>query len=222
MSLRDELAGRPAEAPRPAPYRILAPAGWQRVPASALPEVFGELAVDRLKQAGRPDLVLQMRGMLSQLRRQMRSAHVFEAYLPPLIDGTPQPAVLTAAPFVRPVDVPWDAAVARAAGTAEVVEPEFTETFMWRWVKDAAGGPGGAGEPTIRTRAHHYVIPVAKDDAERRGLHFVHTVLATDEQVAPVSPAQVTPARLTEALLDTGDLILSTFRWSAATPCAAR
>ena len=66
MTLREELIGRPAAPPRPAPYRLLAPAGWRRVPADVLTDVFGETAVERLKDADRPDLVLQMRGMLSQ------------------------------------------------------------------------------------------------------------------------------------------------------------
>ncbi|MFL2000222.1 MULTISPECIES: hypothetical protein [unclassified Microbacterium] len=213
MTLREELIGRRAAPPRPAPYRLLAPAGWRRVPAEVLTDVFGETAVERLKEAGRPDLVLQMRGMLSQLRRSLRSTHVFEAYLPPTLDGDPQPAVLTVAPFVRPSDVSWAGAVARAARGAEVVQPDFTATPMWRWANDHSDRRG-TEEPAIRTRAQHYVVPVGVDASERRGLHFVHTVLAADDTQPALSDDALTPTRLTELLLETGDVILSTFRWT--------
>lgn len=212
MSLRDELAGRTIAPPRPAPYRLLAPAGWQRVPAEALSEVFGEAAVARFKEAGRPDFVLQMRGMLSQLRSSLRAARVFEAYLPPLIDGNLQPAAITVAPFVRPVEVSWEDAVARAARGAEVVVPDFTETRMWRWSKDQSD-QRGSDDPAIRTRAAHYVVPVSTDGDERRGLYFVNTVLVADDTRPAASPEEITPTRLTEALVETGDVILATFRW---------
>lgn len=212
MSLRDELLGRTVTPPRPAPYRLLAPAGWQRVPATALADVFGEVAVDRLKEAGRPDFVLQMRGMISQLRSSLRSTRVFEAYLPPLLDGSPQPAVLTVAPFVRPADVQWEPAVARAARGADIAQPDFTETPMWRWAKDNSE-QRGSDEPALRTRAQHYVVPVSTEGDERRGLHFVHTVLVADDPRPALSSDEITPKRLTEVLLETGDVILGTFTW---------
>lgn len=206
-------------APEPASYRLLCPAGWRRVPPAALADVFGEIAVAKLKEAGRPDLVLQMRGMVSQLRASMRATHVFDAYLPPLIDGNPQPAVLTVAPFARPEGVSWTDAVARAGRNAAVDIPEFTETRMWRWTRDESS-ERSAEDPAIRTRVRHYVVPASEDEAERRGLHFVHTVLVADDPHPAISEKQATPSRVTEVLLETGDVILGTLRW--VTPATTR
>lgn len=212
MSLRDELLGVERTPTAPTPYRLLCPTGWRRVPTSVLADEMAESVVAKFKEAGRPDLVLQMRGLVSQLRSALRSSRAFDAYLPPLIQGQPLPAVLTVAPLVRPLDVSWDAAIGRLARHAPVDVPEFTETPMWRWTRDEqmAGEPG---EPVLRTRVRHYVVPVAGEDDTRRALHFVFTVMNLDGMSPPGEPADDGAAAITEALLETGDVILSTMRW---------
>ncbi|MFK4834635.1 hypothetical protein ACI3KY_02780 [Microbacterium sp. ZW T2_14] len=218
MSLRDELLGVEKPAPTaPTPYRLLCPAGWRRVPTSVLADEMAEAAVARFKEAGRPDLVLQMRGMISQLRSALRASRAFDAYLPPLIRGNPLPAVLTVAPFVRPAEVSWDAAIRRLARNAPVDMPEFTETTMWRWTRDEQMD-GEPGEPALRTRVRHYVVPVEGEADTRRALHFVFTVMNLDGVSLPDEPAAPDAAAVTEVLLETGDVILSTMRWVAPKP----
>lgn len=218
MSLRDEIVGAAPPAPKSAtPYRLLCPTGWRQVPPSVIADDLAESVVARFKEAGRPDLVLQMRGLISQLRSALRSSRAFDAYLPPVIHGNPLPAVLTVSPLVRPADVTWEAALGRLARSASVDVPEFTTTRMWRWTRDERMN-GQPGEPALCTRVRHYVVPVAGEGETRRALHFVFTVMDLQAMAPATEAAPSEAASMTEALLETGDVILSTMRW--LTPAA--
>ncbi|MBU4464918.1 MAG: hypothetical protein KKH75_03620, partial [Actinobacteria bacterium] len=117
-SLREELGARPNAA---TPYTILCPPGWRRVaPSDVADGAAAQSALAAMKSAGRADLVLQVRGMLSRYRAAVRESNAFDAYLAPLIDGVPIPASMIVAPLVLPPGVSWEQALARLSRGADV------------------------------------------------------------------------------------------------------
>jgi hypothetical protein len=197
--LRAELGGRPVAA---TPYTILCPPGWQRVPPTALVEGPGpDRAVAQLKSAGRADLVLQLRGMLTRLRVAISESKAFDAYVAPLVDEAPLPAAMIVSPFVLPDTVSWEMALTRLAKGAVVEQADFTETPMWFWRRgESLADDGGA----VTARASHYLVPVADDGEARRALHFQYSVL---------QPAEGADADVFGPLAVLGDLMMSTMRW---------
>lgn len=200
-SLREELGGTPDT--RPTPFTLLCPPGWRRVSATSLAEHAGAAALEStLREAARPDLLLQWRRLQASYRTAVRDAGVFRAYLAPQLDGIPLPAVLLVAPLVLPGTTPWDAALRRIARTADVVDAPFTETPMWMWRTPERFADAHS---VMVGQSSHYVVP-APEAAARRALHFHFTVLVADDPGA---------RELIEPLLATGDLIMSTMRWKA-------
>lgn len=198
-SLREELGG--GQVTTATPYTILCPPGWRRLPAAALAdEAMTASAMSQLKAAGRPDLILQFRGMLARYRAAIRQSGAFQAYLAPLADGIPIPAVMLVAPFVLPDTTTWDMALLRLARGAEVVSADFTETPMWVWRQSERTGDEDAA---MIGRSSHYLVPTAEEGA-RRALHFHFTTLVADDPQAHA---------LVEPLVQIGDLIMSTMRW---------
>lgn len=197
--LRAELAGRPATA---TPYTILCPPGWQRIPPSDLVE---GAAVDRalatIKSTGRADLMLQYRGILSRLRTALRESKAFDAYLAPITEDGPIPAMMVVSPFVLPGGITWDQALLRLSKGAQVEDADFTETPMWFWRRDEAV-PESDGQ--FVASASSYIVPVPDEGPAGRALHFRFTVLAPPGDTAPDG---------LHALTAIGDLMMSTMRW---------
>lgn len=202
-SLREELGGAPVTTATP--YTILCPPGWRRMPAAALADdAMTASALSQLKAAGRPDLIVQLRGMLARYRAAIRESGAFQVYLAPRVDdGIPLPAVILVSPFVLPDTVGWTEALVRLSRGAEVVDADFTETPMWVWRADERTGDEHAA---MVGRSAHYLVPTAEEGA-RRALHFHLTVMVADD---PHAHALVDP------LMATGDLIMSTMRWVSA------
>lgn len=207
ISLRDELAGGVA---RPTPFRILCPPGWRRVTPDELGTELTEVAAERLKSLGRPDLLLQLRSLAAMQQRSMQRANVLEAYLPPLVDGNPIPAVLTVSSFVLPAGSDWGGALNRLAKGSPIAIADFAETAMWVWTREERFED--AEQPVVRSRVRHFVVPVPEGERPTRALHFVFTVLDTGSEPGQDVDA-ATDVSFTELLLETADLILSTMRW---------
>lgn len=198
-ALRDELGGSPSTSATP--YTLLCPPGWRRMPAAALADdAMTAPALAQLKGAGRADLVLQFRGLLTRYRAAIRESGAFQVYLAPTVDGIPLPATILVSPFVLPSATTWDAALLRLGRGSAVEEADFTETRMWVWSGDERMADDAA---VMVGRSTHYLVPTP-EDGSRRALHFQLTVLVAD------SP-ETRP--LVEPLLATGDLIMSTMRW---------
>lgn len=196
-TLRDELTG----SVRPTPYTILMPPGWRKVaPSELTSEDAAASSLRAMREAGRPDLVLQVRGMLSRFRASLRESRAFDAYLPPAVDGVMLPAAMLVAPFVLPSGVDWDAAASRMAKGAEVERPDGTETPMLLWRRAEKVADDAA---TLVGRTSHYLVPVDEPDT-RRALHFQYTVLVADS-------AQIADA--VDTLEGLGDLMMATMRW---------
>jgi hypothetical protein len=196
-TLREELTG----AVRPTLYSILLPPGWRKVaPAELASEDAAAPSLAAMRAAGRPELILQVRGMLSRFRAALRDSRAFDAYLPPAVDGVMLPAGLLVAPFVLPSGVDWDAAASRMAKGAEVERPEGTETSMLVWRRAEKVADDAA---TLVGRTSHYLVPVDEPDT-RRALHFQYTVLVADS-------AQIADA--VDTLEGLGDLMMATMRW---------
>ncbi|WP_169580736.1 MULTISPECIES: hypothetical protein [Microbacterium] len=202
MSLRDDLGGGRAV---PTPYTILCPPGWRRIaPEDLWDGPAKEAALERLKAAGRADLVLQLRGLLAQYRRAAKESKVFEVYVPPSVeDEAPLPAVLQVSPFVLPATTSWDEALARLARGAAVEQADFTETPMWVWRRD---GRVADQETTIASRDSYFMVPVP-EDSPRRALLFQHSVLVPGGEEGPAAA---------ETLVLLGDAIMSTMHWRTA------
>jgi len=201
-SLRDELGAGSAV---PTPYTILLPPGWRRVtPAELFDGDATRATLERMKAAGRADLVLQMRGMLAQYRRAATDSRVFEVYLPPTVDGeSPAPAVLQVSPFVLPSGTTWDEALGRLSQGRSVEVADFTETRMWLWRRD---GRVADSETAMASRDAYFLVPVP-EESPRRALLFHFSVL-----VAPSDEG----AAAAETLVLLGDVIMSTMRWRPA------
>ncbi|WEK13555.1 MAG: hypothetical protein P0Y48_14020 [Candidatus Microbacterium phytovorans] len=198
-SLREELGGEPVTAATP--YTLLCPPGWRRIPAAALADdVTVAPVVAQLKASGRPDLVLAFRAMLVRYRGAVRESGAFRAYLAPLADGIPLPAVMLVSPFVLPDTTTWEMALARLARGSAVGDADFTETPMWVWRGSGRTGDDGA---VLAGRSSHYLVPTAEPGA-RRALYFHFTALAADD---PQTLA------LAETLVRVGDLMMGTMRW---------
>jgi len=198
-SLREELGGAPVTTATP--YTLLCPPGWRRLPAAALADdAMTASALAQLKAAGRPDLIIQFRGMLARYRAAVRESGAFQAYLAPLADGIPLPAVMLVSPFVLPETTTWEMALPRIARGAAVADADFTETPMWVWRGSESTGDEGA---VMVGRSSHYLVPTA-EEGSRRALHFHFTALAADDPQAHA---------LVETLVQIGDLIMSTMRW---------
>lgn len=199
MSLRDELAGA---APKmgATPYSIVCPAGWRRVPPSAL---IGDEAIKRARtsfqQAGRPELFLEYRSMLAQLSSGFAKRGVFEVYLAPLGgEDVPMPALLAVSPLIMPNGVTLDQTLARLARGAPVDRVEGASAPMYRMESRDR-------RDDLRVHNTNYVVPVP-DDPGRRTLLFQYTVLDSgpdDDGFA-------------DALLAIGDVIMASFVWRAA------
>lgn len=200
-SLRDELAG--VKTPQIS-YTLLCPPGWTKVPPAALTEGAGvDSALAAMKAAGRPDLVLQLRTMLAQLKAGLRERGVFEVYVAPEREpGVPLPALLAVSPFVVPQGVTWAAAAARIAkgGTAELA-PADVELHLVRRRSEYRDDSA-----VVRSDELTYLAPVPGGDG-RRALILQYTVLSVDDENA---------AAVAEGLLFTGEAIMSTFRWVSA------
>ncbi len=201
-SLREELGGAPVTTATP--YTILCPPGWRRMPAAALADdAMTSSALAQLKAAGRPDLIVQLRGMLARYRAAIRESGAFQVYLAPLVgEGIPLPAVMLVSPFVLPDTVGWPEALVRLARGAQVDDADFTETPMWVWRAEERTSDEHAG---MVGRSAHYLVPASETGA-RRALHFHFTVMVADDPQAHA---------LVEPLMATGDLIMSTMRWVA-------
>ncbi|MDY0910327.1 hypothetical protein [Microbacterium sp. CFBP9034] len=198
-SLRAELGG---SVPPPTPYSILCPPAWRRVaPSALLEEDTSKALFDTMKGAGRADLVLEMRTMLSQYRRSIRDLNAFDMYLPPLVDGVMIPASLLVSPLVLPTGVDWDAALVRLARGNAVDEADFTETRMWVWRRSDTLRHDSV---ELGIRESTYIVPVPEEAAMRRALRFQFTVLVTPGAGADAE---------TERLLALGDLMMSTMNW---------
>lgn len=200
-SLRDELTGAAQPAAR---YTLLCPPGWSRVPPAVLTdESTVRPALDAMKRAGRADLVLQFRSMLSQLRTSLQERGVFEVYAAPATeDGVPLPAMLAVSPLVIPAGVTWDQALARLA-KGRPVEAAAGEAELHLIRSDSRFSDDAA---TVQSRVLTYVAPVPGGDG-RRALLFQYTVLTVDDEDA---------AQLAEGLVFVGEAIMSTLRWTAA------
>lgn len=211
MSLRDQLAGK---SPLATPFRILCPPGWRRVAPEEITGELTELAAQRLKDLGRPDLLLQLRSLAAEQRRSMLGANVLEAYLPPLAEHHALPAVLTVSTFVLPAGVDWGQALTRLARGASIAIADFAETAMWVWTREERFVD--REQPVIRSRARHFVVPVPEGgDRPTRALQFVFTVLdpgANPDRQDVDATSEILP---TDAMLEVADLILSTLRWLA-------
>lgn len=200
-SLRDELTGVPT--PRVS-YTVLCPPGWAKIPPAALTEGPAvDAALATMKSAGRADLVLQLRSMLSQLRVAMRERGVFEVYVAPEREpGAPLPAVLAVSPFVLPQGVSWEVAVARMAkgGTPERAAGEVELHLVRR------RSEYGDASATVLSEELTYLAPVPGGDG-RRALILQYTVLSVADDNA---------VQLAKGLVITGEAIMSTFRWVEA------
>lgn len=198
-SLRDELTGTTHPA---VSYTLLCPPGWTKVPPAALTEdgaVAG--ALDAMKRAGRADLVLQFRSMLSQLRVSLKERGVFEVYVAPQTEeGVPLPALLTVSPFVLPSGVTWDQALARLARGAGVEQaPGEVLLYLFRGRSEYRDE-----SDAVRSELLTYVAPVPGGDG-RKALLFQYTVLSVDDENA---------AELAKGLVFVGEAIMSTLRWA--------
>lgn len=200
-SLRDELMGE--RAPKVS-YTLLCPPGWTKVPPAALTDeaaIAKALAV--MKDAGRPDLVLQFRSMISRLRVALRERGVFEVYVAPEREpGAPMPAMLAVSPFVLPLGVTWDAALTRFAkgGTVEAAAGEV-ELYVVRRRSEYRDESA-----SVLTDELTFLAPVPEGDG-RRALLLQYSVLSIDDENS---------AEMAKGLLFVGETIMSTFRWVAA------
>ncbi|UYK39555.1 hypothetical protein [Microbacterium terricola] len=194
--------------PGPTPFTLLCPPGWQRIPAEALlAEDATQAVFGAIRDAGRADIALQMRALLTQYRRAIRELRVFEIYLPPVADGVRLPAALMISPVVLPVGVDWDAALVRLSRGLPVEQADFTETPMWVWRREDWFGD----EREVRVREATYFVPVHEDAPARRALRFQYTVL---------TPPTAEGDEAARQLLDIGDLVMSTMRWQQAAATA--
>lgn len=198
-ALRDELGAGPAV---PTPYTILCPPGWRRVaPQELWDGPATRAALERVKAAGRADLMLQLRAMLAQYRRAATESRVFEVYVPPAADGeAPVPAILQVSPFVLPSGTSWEQALGRLSHGSAVEPADFTETRMWVWRREARVADD---ETEMTSRDAYFMVPVAEENP-RRALLFQYSVL--------VPPAGVGDAEV-ESLVLLGDVIMSTMHW---------
>ncbi|SFR84988.1 hypothetical protein SAMN05428970_3094 [Agromyces sp. CF514] len=199
-SLRDELTG--VTAPKVS-YTLLCPPGWTKVPPAALTdEAVSAHALNAMRGAGRADLVLEFRTMLSQLKSSLRERGVFEVYVAPEREGVPMPAMIAVSPFVLPSGVTWDAALARLAkgGEVEVAPADVVMHLIRRRseFRDASAA--------VKTDELMYVVPVPGGDG-RRSLVFQVSVLSVDDENS---------AELAKGLVFACEAIMSTFAWVTA------
>lgn len=221
--LRDELRG---SATAPTPYRMLCPPGWQRLSPKDVVGGAAAPVLDALKSAGRPELVLELRRMLTDFTQASRRAQTVDVYLAPAAEDAPLPATMVVSRFRLPEGVSWESACARLAQGAEVWQADFTETFMWTWVTETPAGAGaGAGDARARAggtageggsapadtvsllnRVNHFLVPVPEEPSER-ALYFQYSLLEVPLEHYLDGEARRTSVR---AL---GDLMMSTMRW---------
>ncbi|WP_404431231.1 hypothetical protein LG299_13850 [Microbacterium lacus] len=195
-----------AARPAPTPYTLLCPPGWRRIPPEALLDDSAvQPILGAMKGAGRADLTLQFRALISQYRRAIRELHVFEVYLPPLIDDVRLPATLMVSPVVLPAGVDWDAALVRLSRGIEVSDADFTETPMWVWNRESWFGD----DREVAVRERTFLVPVHEEAPQRRGLRFQYTILT------PPTPEGEAAA---DQLSTIGDLVMSTMRWRSGSP----
>ncbi|KRC60821.1 hypothetical protein ASE14_07570 [Agromyces sp. Root81] len=200
-SLREELTG---ERTARVSYSLLCPPGWTKLPPAALVgNDAAAPAIAAMKSAGRPDLVLQFRTMLSTLKSALRERGVFEVYLAPEREpGAPMPAMLAVSPFVIPDGVSWDTAVSRLAKSAPVeVPPADVDMRLIRRRSELRDESA-----LIITDELIYLVPVPGGDG-RKALLFQYTVLSVDD---PDS------TELAKGLVFIGEAIMSTFTWVPA------
>ncbi|WP_022893894.1 hypothetical protein [Agromyces subbeticus] len=200
-SLRDELTG--VQTPKVS-YTLLCPPGWTKVPPAALTDE-GAIAVSlgAMKEAGRPDLVLQFRSMISRLKSALRERGVFEVYVAPEREpGAPMPAMLAVSPFVLPLGVTWNEALTRFA-KGGAVEEATAEVELYVVRRRSEYRDESA---SVNTDELTFLAPVPGGDG-RRALLFQYSVLSVDDENS---------AEMAKALLFIGEAIMSTFRWVAA------
>jgi len=197
-SLREELSGQTI--PKTS-YTLLCPPGWAKVPPAALvDDATTANALEQMKRAGRPDLVLGFKTMLSRLRASLRDRGVFEVYVAPEREpGAPMPALLAVSPLVIPTGVTWEAALARLAKNSVVeVPPAEVEMHLIRRHSDYRDESA-----SVMTDELTYVVPVPDGDG-RRALLFQYSVL---------SVADENSQEMAKGLIFIGEAIMSTFRW---------
>lgn len=199
-SLRDELTG--VQTPKVS-YTLLCPPGWTKLPPSALTDDAATAsALQAMKGAGRADLVLEFRSMLSRLKSSLRDRGVFEVYVAPEREGAPMPAIIAVSPFVVPTGVTWNAALARLAkGGAVEAAPAEAEMHLIRRTSQFRDDSAA-----VHTDELTYVVPVPGGD-QRRALVFQASVLSVDDENS---------AELARGLVFTCEAIMSTFRWVPA------
>lgn len=210
--LRDELRGT---ATAPTPYRMLCPPGWQRLSPKNVVGDAATAVIDALKAAGRPELVLELRRLLTDFTQASRRAQTVDVYLAPAAEDAPLPATMLVNRFRLPDGVSWETACARLAQGAEVWQADFTETLMWTWVTENPAGAGGlagvggsapADSVPLLNRVTHYLVPVPEEPSER-ALYFQYSLLEVPLEHYLDGEARRTSVRVL------GDLMMSTMRW---------
>ncbi|PJJ73262.1 hypothetical protein CLV46_2848 [Diaminobutyricimonas aerilata] len=197
-SLVDSLKGSSAT---PASYRIALPPGWRQFTADAAGEsALLNLATNRFRRAGRPDVEAVVRRRVTQYMEGLRRSRAVAVYLPgQLDDETPVPMSVVLFRYTAdPGSTLETVAAHRSRGSFGVAD--LPVGAVMRWVEQRQGVEG---DKEVGSRTFHYLIP-APGDTRRAMLMSTAVLHLTDEPEADyVSTLELL-----------SDAIAGTFRWT--------
>lgn len=191
------------------PFRFVLPPGWvQRAPTNAAQEEDVRRASAIFRQAGRPDLDAEFRGLMAQTAQAMARTKVFAIYRQEGVELDEMvPMSITASALSAPDGENLDGWVGDAFRTkgAEFLDEESRQIVRWR---SAPARPAGSRRiEGVGGRTLTYIIP-APGTQRRKALVFTTTIVQPDGDVVPDEVADVI-----ELL---SDAMISTFAWESA------
>lgn len=189
-------------------YRFALPAGWVRhVPTNAAQEDDIKRASAIFRQANRPDLDAEFRGLMAQTGQAMARTKVFAIYRQEQVElDELLPMSITASALSAADGENLDGWVSDAFRTKGAQFLDEDAQHIVRWRSEPQRPQGARRIDGVSGRTLTYVIP-APGTQRRKALVFTTTIVVPD--------GDVIPAEIVDALELLSDGMISTFTWES-------